>query len=40
MVFEAFLDHQLPPVKEEKTSLPCADETGATKVPLRYVGRA
>jgi hypothetical protein len=39
MAFEASLDHQLPPVKEEKTSLPCAAGTKATKAPLRYEGR-
>jgi hypothetical protein len=39
MVFEASLDHQLPLVKEEKTSLPYAGETRTTKAPLRYLGR-
>jgi hypothetical protein len=40
MAYEASLDHQLPFVKEEKTSLPCADEARATNAPLRYLGLA
>jgi hypothetical protein len=36
MAFEASLDYQLPVAKEEKTSLPCADETRETKTPALF----